>query len=162
MNTSRTTKHAFAIFFTLYAAGCVSQEECTNTCEYAYDGECDDGGDGADYDVCPLGTDCADCGSRGSDPDEESETSDSLCSNSCRYAFDGECDDGGSGAAYDVCALGTDCGDCGTRSGSSSGGSSSSSGSTGSSGGTYQRCAGIEDQLALCLCLSNGDASLCW
>lgn len=38
---------------------------CTNSCGYAYDGECDDGGPGADYSLCALGTDCADCGSRG-------------------------------------------------------------------------------------------------
>jgi hypothetical protein len=38
-----------------------------------------------------------------------------LCSDSCQYAGDGECDDGGPGAAYDVCAYGTDCADCGPR-----------------------------------------------
>ena len=37
---------------------------CTNTCSSANDGECDDGGPGAEYAVCALGTDCADCGSR--------------------------------------------------------------------------------------------------
>jgi hypothetical protein len=37
---------------------------CTNTCEYASDGECDDGGPDALYDDCSLGTDCADCGVR--------------------------------------------------------------------------------------------------
>ena len=35
---------------------------CTNTCEYANDGECDDGGPESLYDDCELGTDCADCG----------------------------------------------------------------------------------------------------
>ena len=30
-------------------------------------------------------------------------------------ASDGECDDGGSGSAYDICELGTDCTDCGER-----------------------------------------------
>ena len=38
---------------------------CTNTCEYASDGECDDGGPDALYDSCSFGTDCADCGVRG-------------------------------------------------------------------------------------------------
>jgi len=33
----------------------------------------------------------------------------------CRWAGDGECDDGGPGASYDVCAHGTDCTDCGPR-----------------------------------------------
>lgn len=37
---------------------------CTNTCRYAYDGECDDGGLNSDYDLCPWGSDCADCGPR--------------------------------------------------------------------------------------------------
>lgn len=38
-----------------------------------------------------------------------------LCESTCRYAGDGECDDGGPGAQYSVCELGTDCGDCGPR-----------------------------------------------
>jgi hypothetical protein len=33
----------------------------------------------------------------------------------CDYADDGACDDGGAGAAYDLCLLGHDCVDCGTR-----------------------------------------------
>jgi hypothetical protein len=37
---------------------------CTNTCRDARDGFCDDGGPGADYSICALGTDCADCGPR--------------------------------------------------------------------------------------------------
>ncbi len=37
------------------------------------------------------------------------------CSNSCSDAFDGYCDDGGPGSDYSICALGTDCGDCGPR-----------------------------------------------
>lgn len=37
---------------------------CTNTCRTAHDGECDDGGPRSLYDVCDLGTDCADCGAR--------------------------------------------------------------------------------------------------
>lgn len=37
---------------------------CTNTCQYANDGECDDGGPNSDYSVCDLGTDCGDCGER--------------------------------------------------------------------------------------------------
>jgi hypothetical protein len=39
------------------------------------------------------------------------------CSNECEFAGDGACDDGGSGAAFDLCALGTDCDDCGPRDG---------------------------------------------
>jgi hypothetical protein len=39
---------------------------CTSdTCaSYASDGECDDGGPGAQYALCDYGTDCADCGAR--------------------------------------------------------------------------------------------------
>ena len=37
------------------------------------------------------------------------------CSNTCSSSGDGECDDGGPGSLYDVCALGTDCDDCGPR-----------------------------------------------
>lgn len=47
-----------------------------------------------------------------------------MCSNECAvasdagtrtYASDGSCDDGGAGHAYDICAFGTDCADCGSR-----------------------------------------------
>ena len=37
---------------------------CSNTCNYAADGDCDDGGPNSDYSGCSLGTDCTDCGSR--------------------------------------------------------------------------------------------------
>lgn len=37
---------------------------CLNRCEYARDGECDDGALSSDTDVCLFGTDCNDCGSR--------------------------------------------------------------------------------------------------
>lgn len=37
---------------------------CTDTCDDAHDGYCDDGGPGSDYSGCSLGTDCDDCGSR--------------------------------------------------------------------------------------------------
>ena len=32
-----------------------------------------------------------------------------ICSESCEYSKDGECDDGGSGSVYSDCAFGTDC-----------------------------------------------------
>ena len=38
-----------------------------------------------------------------------------LCSNSCKYANDGSCDDGGPKAKYTACQRGTDCHDCGKR-----------------------------------------------
>ena len=39
--------------------------------------------------------------------------SDYCCSETCRWAQDGQCDDGGEGSFYDACAFGTDCIDCG-------------------------------------------------
>ena len=52
-------------------------EACTNTCPFAFDGDCDDGGRGSDYELCRLGTDCADCGSRagGGEPREPEQPS---------------------------------------------------------------------------------------
>ncbi len=42
-----------------------SGELCTNSCiDWASDLYCDDGGPGSEYDLCSLGSDCADCGSR--------------------------------------------------------------------------------------------------
>lgn len=37
---------------------------CSETCEFAGDGDCDDGGPGSLTSACELGTDCADCSSR--------------------------------------------------------------------------------------------------
>ena len=37
---------------------------CTDTCVFASDGECDDGGPGYITDFCDYGTDCSDCGPR--------------------------------------------------------------------------------------------------
>lgn len=77
------------------------------TCdEYAADGFCDDGGPGSEFSVCPLGSDCTDCG-RG----ERLATY--TCSNSCRFAHDGQCDEvvGASTWSSD-CSPGTDCADC--------------------------------------------------
>ena len=41
---------------------------CSNTCNYASDAECDDGGPGAEYTSCVYGTDCIDCGPRSAPP----------------------------------------------------------------------------------------------
>ncbi|MCG3137299.1 MAG: hypothetical protein HJJLKODD_01142 [Phycisphaerae bacterium] len=40
------------------------QEYCEDYCDFAADGECDDGGPGADYSACDYGSDCTDCGVR--------------------------------------------------------------------------------------------------
>jgi hypothetical protein len=38
-----------------------------------------------------------------------------ICFDTCPYANDRECDDGGPNSLYAVCAFGTDCADCGPR-----------------------------------------------
>jgi hypothetical protein len=56
------TKHG-GLLFLLHLSGTVGQ--CSNTCNYASDGDCDDGGPGSEFSgSCSLGTDCADCGTR--------------------------------------------------------------------------------------------------
>ena len=47
-----------------YSAPC--DNLCADTCQFAGDGECDDGGPSSGFAVCEYGTDCADCGSRAS------------------------------------------------------------------------------------------------
>lgn len=49
----------------------------------------------------------------------------SQCSNVCSFASDNDCDDGGAGSEFATCSHGTDCEDCGSRSGSGSSSSSS-------------------------------------
>ncbi|KAL1515912.1 hypothetical protein AB1Y20_002526 [Prymnesium parvum] len=47
----------------------LQQVQCTDACSgVASDGDCDDGGPGSEYDFCPLGDDCTDCGERSSFP----------------------------------------------------------------------------------------------
>ena len=38
-----------------------------------------------------------------------------FCTSTCRLASNGDCDDGGPGSEFSVCAYGTDCEDCGAR-----------------------------------------------
>ena len=42
-------------------------------------------------------------------------TSGGRCTNTCRFSYDNQCDDGGPGSDFSLCELGTDCSDCGTR-----------------------------------------------
>jgi len=119
----------------------VDGDLCADTCRWAADGECDDGGPGSGYDLCEIGTDCTDCGPRpaaGScasvgEPCDGTTCCDGLtcdhdstastcqpppgtrCEDTCHWAKDGECDDGGPGSDHDLCELGTDCTDCGPR-----------------------------------------------
>lgn len=39
-------------------------EVCANDCPYSNDGNCDDGGEGSNYDDCFSGSDCTDCNPR--------------------------------------------------------------------------------------------------
>ena len=48
----------------LLPAASAAVQFCTDSCGYANDGECDDGGLGASTRLCPLGSDCTDCGPR--------------------------------------------------------------------------------------------------
>ncbi|MBX3246592.1 MAG: hypothetical protein KF901_05360 [Myxococcales bacterium] len=97
----------------------VSQSLCTNTCRYANDGECDDGRPGAHTSVCAYGTDCGDCGpapaggQAQAQPHVRVQAGGGMCTNTCRHANDGECDDGRPGAHTSLCPLGSDCNDCG-------------------------------------------------
>ncbi len=62
---------------------------CNNTCEYAFDGDCDDSGTNADYSICDLGSDCDDCGTRygnGSYSDYSDSTTYSEYSESTTYS----------------------------------------------------------------------------
>lgn len=83
---------------------------CTNICQYASDGVCDDGGLGSALSYCDYGSDCFDCGQR-------PETT-FACSNTCVKANDGVCQDVGtncSDCALSTCSFGTDCLDCAPR-----------------------------------------------
>lgn len=57
------------------------------------------------------------CGGGAGDTGDDGPEPQPLCSDTCRFARDGECDDGGPGADFAECALGTDCADCGPREG---------------------------------------------
>ncbi|MEC7985355.1 MAG: MopE-related protein [Myxococcota bacterium] len=73
-----------------------NQGDCNDADSFINPGALDIGQDGIDQD-CSNG-------------DEEG-----LCDDTCQYAGDGECDDGGTSSDYDICALGTDCTDCSAR-----------------------------------------------
>lgn len=55
---------------------------CLDTCPenpvYLSDNECDDGGPGADYELCTYGTDCTDCGPRPVDPQGDDAADDAA------------------------------------------------------------------------------------
>ena len=49
------------------------------------------------------------------DPDEPTTEYSHVCSVSCMHFYDGDCDDGGPSAEYNLCDYGSDCADCGVR-----------------------------------------------
>ena len=91
---------------------------CTDECVYASNGDCSDGGPGAEFTSCEYGTDCTDCGFRLRllvPPPPPYAPMTRLCTEACAFASDSDCDDGGPGAEYTNCVYGTDCTDCGFR-----------------------------------------------
>ena len=90
---------------------------CGESCWYANDNECDDGGLGFEFTACPLGSDCTDCGIRTyvAPPPPAITSLVNLCAEACNFAADGDCDDGGSGSEFSSCTSGSDCTDCGPR-----------------------------------------------
>ena len=72
-----------------------------NTCQFAFDGDCDEPGRGTG--LCAAGTDTQDCSVRDPGP------------NSCQFANDGECDHPGTGTG--ACPPNTDQNDCGGAAG---------------------------------------------
>ncbi len=94
----------------------VTDRLCSNTCRTARNGICNDTSSEPEAVGCALGTDCEDCGvveRRRQIPVYDEAIG--LCEDSCRYAGDGVCDDGGPHARFEVCSFGTDCVDCGAR-----------------------------------------------
>ncbi len=120
-----------ALIIVSLSSGCMETEKsgsgdsqvlCDNSCEFAFDGMCDDGGANSMYSLCDYGSDCSDCGSREATPEQSAQSTRpdvNGCSDSCVFASDGICDDGGANSTWDVCQYGTDCSDCGVRSTSS-------------------------------------------
>ena len=100
---------ALPLALAAYLAGACAQDpgsgqDCnSDACVFSSDGECDDGGAGAEYSRCRLSSDVADCGPRACSPCED---------DTCAVALDGDCDDGGPGSEFSKCAPGTDRTDC--------------------------------------------------
>jgi hypothetical protein len=108
-----------------------------NTCNYAYDDECDDG-----TSSCTDGTDCCDCGTCASDVTCGVLYADNSCTQSESGTYgsgvpnDNACDDG-TGVWGQTCDPGTDCTDCDNCGELKSSVQSSSGSSWGSGSSTY-------------------------
>jgi hypothetical protein len=93
---------------------------CVEICNWSSDGDCDDGGPGAEYADCGYGADCFDCGVRQGQPPRAPpppRAPFTICTEICNWSSDGDCDDGGPGSEFQQadCPFGTDCTDCGPR-----------------------------------------------
>lgn len=78
-------------------SGSPSTPLCADTCPFAFDGECDDGGPASITSVCEYGTDCGDCGPRvgGCVPScFDRECGPDGCGGTCGTCPSGECNDG--------------------------------------------------------------------
>jgi hypothetical protein len=98
---------------------------CTDTCAFAGDDACDDGGPDSEFSVCDFGTDCTDCGPRNPGdcvPDcEGADCGPDGCGGTCGECAAGSmCDEFGScmtcgcdgiGCGMDPCGT-MDCGTC--------------------------------------------------
>lgn len=91
---------------------------CSNTCEFANDGDCDDGGPGHDFDLCALGTDCGDCGPRSpttpaGDPRQACQPANETCESNASCCEGAVCINNalGDGVARcaDTCSTNADC-----------------------------------------------------
>jgi hypothetical protein len=119
--------------YTCQACSCEGQDcgtdGCGNSC-----GECDVGELCNSEDLCEectcaeedrgcgediLGCLCGEC-ARGfcdeaAEPAACDRSATELCNNSCIFAGDEDCDDGGRGCKFSLCEFGSDCADCGER-----------------------------------------------
>ena len=86
-------------------------DEGTTPLNTSLDLDCDD----SDFDVNPGETEIPNDGIDQDCSGDDLVVSTAICDDSCSFANDGVCDDGGFGSVTDVCALGTDCTDCGDR-----------------------------------------------
>ena len=135
---------ALALVFAVVLAGCgqiatsTASRQGDNSCEFAFDGDCDEPGRGTG--LCARGTDTLDCSIRDPGPNSCQFAYDNECDhpgvgtgacppstdvsdcqsvasrgreNSCRFAFDGDCDEPGRGTG--LCDAGTDRNDCANR-----------------------------------------------
>lgn len=123
-----------------YDCNCESDGHCTEQCDAdpdcrpacPSDGLCMPECGLQDPDCCAIDAYCdAACGDADPDcvvvcePDQfceracvalpDPDCAPASCSDECEFEADGQCDDGGTGSATELCVLGTDCADCGPR-----------------------------------------------